>query len=246
MYKLRPSNLKNIIANPYNYFKIEKDISNLEAVKNGIERENISYLLYEQLTENKDYQKQVKGSLEINQLATIEGTCDILATDAIIDIKNSILDDKKLVDEYKYQLSAYCAIFNKTKAFLFVDANKKLETNINNCRLIEVQIIQKKELLELLNKVIDEIMNLERLNFDLIIINQRPELDSKLDTYFNNLSKIKELEKQNKELELELKDTVYENDKYSLHFEATRKAKRIVKVEQINEYENKFVISKIK
>lgn len=246
MYKLRPSNLKNIITNPYNYFKIEKDISNLEAVKNGIERENISYLLYEELTGDNNYQKQVKGSLEINQLATIEGTCDILAADAIIDIKNSILDDKKLIDEYKYQLSAYCAIFNKTKAFLFVDSNKKLETNINNCRLIEVEIIQKKELLELLNKVIDEIMNLERLNFDLIIINQRPDLDSKLALYFDNLSKIKELEKQNKELEAELKDTVYENDKYSLHFEAVRKAKRTVKVEQTNEYENKFVISKIK
>ena len=246
MYKLRPSSLKNIISNPYNYFKLEKDISNLEAVKNGIEREPISYLLYEQLAGNKDYQKQVKGSLKINQLATIEGTCDILTSDAIIDIKNSILDDKKLIDEYKYQLSAYCAIFNKTKAFLFVDGNKKLETNLNICRLVEVEIIQKKELLELLNKVIDEIINLERLNFDLIIINQRPELDSKLDTYFNNLAKIKELEKQNKELELELKDTVYENDKYSLHFEATRKAKRTVKVEQTNEYENKFVISKIK
>ena len=246
MYKLRPSNLKNIISNPYNYFKLEKDISNLEAVKKGIERENISYLLYEQLTNNTNYQKQVKGSLEINQLATIEGTCDILANDAIIDIKNSILDDKKLIDEYKYQLSAYCAIFNKQKAFLFVDSNKNLETNINNCRLVEVEIIQKQKLLELLNKVVDELMNLERLNFDLVIINQRPELDSKLDTYFNNLSKIKELEKQNKELEAELKDTVYENDQYSLHFEATRKSKRIVKVEQTNDYENKFVISKIK
>lgn len=246
MYKLRPSTLKNIIANPYNYFKLEKDISNLEAVKKGIERENISYLLYEQLTNNTNYQKQVKGSLEINQLASIEGSCDILATDAIIDIKNSILDDKKLIDEYKYQLSAYCAIFNKQKAFLFVDSNIKNETNLNNCRLVEVEIIQKKELLELLNKVIDEIINLERLNFDLLIINAKPELDSKLDLYFDNLSKIKELEKQNKDIEAELKDTVYENDKYSLHFEATRKAKRTVKVEQTNEYENKFVISKIK
>ena len=246
MYKLRPSYLKSIISNPYNYFKLEKDISNLTAVKNGIERENISYILYEELAGNKNYQKQVKGSLEINQLATIEGTCDILTENSIIDIKNSILDDKKLIDEYKYQLSAYCAIFNKTKGFLFVDSNKKLETNINNVRLIEVEIIPKKELLELLNKVVDEIINLEKLNFDLIIINQKPELDSKLDTYFNNLSKIKELEKQNKEIEAQLKDTVYENDKYSLHFEATRKSKRTVKVEQTNEYENKFVISKIK
>ena len=246
MYKLRPSNLKNIIANPYNYFKSGTDISNLQAVQNGIERENISYVLYEQLTQNTNYQKQVKGSLEINQLATLEGTCDILAEDAIIDIKNSILDDKKLSDEYKYQLSAYCAIFNKQKAFLFVDSNKNLETNLNNVRLVEVEIISKKELLELLNKVVDAIINLERLNLGLVIINQRPELDSKLDLYFNNLSKIKELEKQNKELEVELKDTVYENDKYSLHYEATRKSKRIVKVEQNNEYENKFVISKIK
>ena len=88
--------------------------------------------------------------------------------------------------------------------------------------------------------------NLERINFDLLIINQRPELDSKLDIYFENLNKIKELEKQNKELEVELKDTVYENDKYSLHYEAARKSKRTVKAEQTNEYENKFVISKRK
>ena len=239
MIKLRPSSLKSIVSNPYNYFKLQKDISSLKQVSNGIEREPISYVLYEQFTNNTNYTKQVQGSIAINDNAILEGTADIVASECIIDIKNSIQDDNKLINEYKYQLSAYCAIFDKTKAYLFVDSNKGCETNLNKVRLIEVPIIAKDELINILKSVVDQIMELDQLNFDLIVINQKPDLDSKLDTYFNNLSKIRQLEKENKEIEEELKDTVYENEQYSLHFEATRKQKRIVKVETLNEYENK-------
>ena len=244
MIKLRPSTLRNVISNPYNFFKLQKDISNLKQVHNGIEREPINYLLYEQFTNNTNYQKQLRGSLNITNDAILEGTADLITNDAIIDIKSSLQDDNKLINEYKYQLSAYCAIFDKTKAYLFVDSNKGVETNLNNVRLVEVPIIAKDELITTLKKVVDEIKHLDQLNFDLIVINQKADLDSKINVYFDNLAKIKELEKQNKEIEAELKDTVYENEQYSLHYEATRKQKRIVKVETLNEYENKWVITK--
>ena len=244
MIKLRPSTLKSVISNPYNYFKLQKDISTLKAVNNGIEREAISYLLYEQFTNNTNYQKQAQGSININDDTILEGTADIVTNDCIIDIKNSIQDDNKLINEYKYQLSAYCAIFDKSKAYLFVDTNKGCETNLNKVRLIEVPIIAKDELITTLKKVVDEIKHLDQLNFDLIVINQKPDVDSKMFLYFDNLNKIKELEKQNKKIEAELKDTVYENEQYSLHYEANRKQKRIVKVETLNEYENKWVITK--
>ena len=246
MYKLRPSYLKNIISNPYNFFKLERNLANLEQVSKGIEREPLSYLLYEQLTNNTKYEKQVAGTLEIAKDAVLQGTCDILTSDAIIDIKNSIQDDARLINEYKYQLSAYCAIFNKEKAFLFVDSNIKNETNLNNCRLVEVPIISSKALMEMLTKVVDEIKHLDKLNIGLVIINQKEELDAKMNTYFDNLSKIKQLEKQNKDIEEELKNTVYENDKYSLHFEATRKQKRTIKIEALNQYETKWVITRAK
>ena len=244
MIKLRPSTLRSVISNPYNYFKLQKDISSLKQVNNGIEREAISYLLYEQFTNNTNYGKQVPGSININDNAILEGTADIVANDCIIDIKNSIQDDAKLINEYKYQLSAYCAIFDKPKAYLFVDTNKGCETNLNKVRLIEVPIIAKDELINTLKLVVDEIKHLDQLNFDLIVINQKPDLDSKINVYFDNLNKIKDLEKQNKEIETQLKDSVYENEQYSLHYEATRKQKRIVKVETLNEYENKWVITK--
>ena len=244
MIKLRPSTLKSVISNPYNYFKLQKDISTLKAVNNGIEREAISYLLYEQFTNNTNYQKQAQGSININDDTILEGTADIVTNDCIIDIKNSIQDDNKLINEYKYQLSAYCAIFDKSKAYLFVDTNKGCETNLNNVRMVEVPIIAKDELINTLKKVVDEIKHLDQLNFDLIVINQKPDVDSKMFLYFDNLNKIKELEKQNKKIEAELKDTVYENEQYSLHYEANRKQKRIVKVETLNEYENKWVITK--
>ena len=245
MIKLRPSFLKNVIANPYNYFKIEKDISNLSAVKNGLDREAISYLLYDQYTKNTNYQKQVKGSFKINDNAVLMGTCDILTSDSIIDIKNSKLDDTKLIAEYQYQLSAYCLIFNKTHAYLFVDSNKNSETNINMVRLIEVPLIPFDVLKSQLVSCVNTIKELDNLNFNLIMINKNELMDEQLNKYFELKNKIKELEKEVKEVETSLLNSdVYENELYSVHYEATKKVKRIVKNEWTNEYENKLVITK--
>lgn len=245
MIKLRPSFLKNVLANPYNYFKLEKDISNLSAVKNGLERENLSYLLYEKFTNNTNYEKQVKGTFNINDNAVLMGTSDILTSDSIVDIKNSKLDDNKLIAEYQYQLSAYCLMFNKSHAYLFVDSNKNSETNINNVRLIEVPIIPFDVLTSQLLSCVNTIKELDNLNFNLIMVNKNELMDEQFNKYFELKNKIKELEKEVKEVETSLLSSdVYENDLYSLHYEATKKIKRIVKNEWNNEYENKLVITK--
>ena len=123
MFKFRPSFLKKVVQNPANYWLATQDISNLKAVKQGIDREKLSYSLYEKLTADKDYHAQEWESKSLNDW-TIEGTADIVSSEAIVDIKNSIQSDKDLIAEYKYQLSAYCYLFNKTKAYLFVDSNK--------------------------------------------------------------------------------------------------------------------------
>lgn len=245
MYKFRPHFLKNIIANPYNYFKLEKDISYLDSVQNGLVRENLSYLLYEQYAHTTNYEKQVKGSFQINDNAVLIGTADIITSDSVIDIKNSKLDDNKLIAEYQYQLSAYCLMFNKQHAYLFVDSNKNSDTNINNVRLVEVPLIPFESLKSQLISCVNTIKELDDLNFNLIMINKNELMDEQLNKYFDLKNKIKELEKEVKEVENSLMSSdVYENDLYSIHYEATKKYKRIVKNEWENEYENKLVITK--
>lgn len=245
MIKLRPSFLKNVIANPYNYFKLEKDISNLECVKNGIEREQLSYLLYEKYTNTTNYKKQVKGTYQINDNGVLIGTCDIMTSDSIIDIKNSKLDDTKLIAEYQYQLSAYCLMFNKSYAYLFIDSNKNSETNINMVRMVEVPLIPFETLKSQLLACVNTIKELDDLNFNLIMINKNDLMDEQLIKYFELKNKIKELEKEVKEVENSLMSSdVYENDLYSIHYEATKKYKRIVKNEWENEYDKKLVITK--
>ena len=170
MYKFRPSYLKSLIANPANYWKLTQDISNLEAVKQGITREKTSYELYEKLTSNKDYQAQVLEVVEHKEW-TLQGTADIVTKDSIIDIKNSVQNDTQLIKEYQYQLSAYCYLFKKEKAYLFVDSNKGDEKDLSKVRLIQVPIIPAQELVETLNAVAQSIQELEKLNFNLIVIN---------------------------------------------------------------------------
>ena len=110
MFKVRPSYLKAIISNPYNYFKSEKDISNLEAVKKGITREELSYKLYNQLVKGPvDYQQQLQGSAEVGDIL-LQGTADIVKSNCVIDIKNSVQEDNKLIEEYKIDelATTYC------------------------------------------------------------------------------------------------------------------------------------------
>lgn len=235
MYKFRPSYLKSVIANPANYWKLTQDISNLEAVKQGITREKISYELYEKLTSDKDYHGQQWESKSLNNW-TLEGTADIVTKDSIIDIKNSIQTDTQLIKEYQYQLSAYCYLFNREKAYLFVDSNKGDEKDLNKVRLIQVPIIPAQELVETLNAVAQSIVELENLNFNLIMINKNVEYDSMLQKYFENKAQIKQLEQENKEIAEKL-NKPYENDKYLVQWEATRHTQRIVNTIPTNNYD---------
>lgn len=240
MFKFRPSYLKSVVQNPANYWKVTQDISNLKAVKQGIDREKLSYLLYERLTADKDYHSQQWESKSLNNW-TIEGTADIVSSEAIIDIKNSIQDDKKLIDEYKYQLSAYCYLFNKTKAYLFVDSNKAQEQNLSTCRLIEVDIIPAKEFEALMDSLCKTIQELDKLNFNLIIKNQDVNYEKELEKYFSNKQQIKKLEAENKDLEKKF-DKVYENDKFVVQYEATRKFSTKITKTPTNEYTFKLAV----
>lgn len=240
MFKFRPSYLKSVVANPANYWKATQDISNLKAVKQGIDREKLSYVLYEKLTGDKDYHSQQWESKSLNDW-TIEGTADIVSKEAIIDIKNSIQDDKKLIDEYKYQLSAYCYLFNKTRAYLFVDSNKAQEQDISKVRLIEVEIIPAQEFEALMDSVCKTIKELDKLNFNLIIKNQDVDYEKELEKYFSNKEQIKKLESENKELEKQF-NKVYENDKFLVQYEATRKFSTKITKTPTNEYTLKLAV----
>ena len=240
MFNFRPSYLKSVIANPANYWKATQDISNLKQVANGISREAISYMLYEKLTNDRDYKPQERATKSLNEW-TIEGTADIVSAEAIVDIKNSIQKDKDLIAEYKYQLSAYCYLFNKTKAYLFVDSNKAQEQDLSKCRLVEVEIIPAKEFEVLMDSVCKTIQELDKLNFNLIIKNQDVEYEAELEKYFSNKEQIKKLEAENKELEKHF-DKVYENDKFLVQYEATRKFKTSISKEATNEYQVKLAV----
>ena len=240
MFKFRPSYLKSVVQNPSNYWKATQDISNLKQVANGIQREKLSYSLYEALTHDTTYKAQEKASKSLNDW-TIEGTADIVSSEAIVDIKNSIQDDKKLIDEYKYQLSAYCYLFNKTKAYLFVDSNKAQEQDLSKCRLIEVEIIPVQEFEALMDSICKTIQELDKLNFNLMIKNQDVEYEKELEKYFSNKEQIKKLEAENKELEKQF-NKVYENDKFLVQYEATRKFNTKITKTSTNEYTLKLAV----
>lgn len=141
MYKIRASYLKEVLQNPANYFKDNVDISHLEAVQNGKIREIISYELFNEFKHDFDlnYKRQAEGYKEFSNFA-ISGHPDILGKDYIIDIKNSKQNDNKLIEEYKYQLATYAYLFDIKNVYLFVDNNKALETDLDKCRLIKVDI----------------------------------------------------------------------------------------------------------
>ncbi|MBO7694109.1 MAG: hypothetical protein J6T10_15940 [Methanobrevibacter sp.] len=164
------------------------------------------------------------------------GTADIITNDSIIDIKNSIQNDTQLIKEYQYQLSAYCYLFKKEKAYLFIDSNKGDEKDLSKVRLIQVPIIPAQELIDTLNAVAQSIQELENLNFNLIVINKNSEYDSMLEHYFTNKAQIKQLEQENKEIAKKL-NKPYENDNYIVQYEATRHTQRIVNTIPTNTYD---------
>ena len=233
---IRPSYLKAIISNPYNYFKQEKDISNLEQVKKGITREALSYKLYNQLVKGPiDYKQQLQGSAEVGEIL-LQGTADIVKSNCVIDIKNSVQEDNKLIEEYKWQLQAYCYIFKKEKAYLFIDNNKKEEMDLSKCRLIEVPLISREEFENILYAVKQAIKELNNLNTQLILCEENNDLDVLLSDYFNLKQQKKDIDNKLKILEKQL-NKPYQNDKYSIHYEAQRKAIRSVNITYEDSYE---------
>lgn len=236
---LRASLLGDIVANPYNYFKKPQDISDLPQVQKGVKREPISYELFTQLNPNVVFEKQQAKLIIIDDDIQLTGTPDIITQDAVIDIKNSIQPDAKLKANYLYQLTAYCYLFKKEKAYLFVDTNKDEERDLSKCRLIEVDVKEQlqdfENLLKGIKKAIDE---LNEHNFSLTLEPSNNDKDELITTYKQIIKELSILEQQKKDIESKLLTTPYENSDYSIHWEA----KRITKTKIIKTWTPDYVL----
>ena len=140
--KLRASELKNIIADPLNYFKlIDNPTKETVRMRDGKEREVVSYLIYDKMMPEQwgDYEEQKAGEFEVEG---VKITChaDIVHKNIIVDIKNSKLDDDSLIKNYWYQLNAYAYCFKCSEAYLFVDNNVGNEQQQNVCRFVKVDV----------------------------------------------------------------------------------------------------------
>lgn len=144
-FSIRASQLKEIVGDPLNYFYLaNKPEITSDAIENGKEREILSYELFTKYMEGKidHFEEQKEGVLCIKESGAniiLTGHADILATGMVIDIKNSKRTDKELIDDYKWQLWAYCKIFGVYKAYLFVDSNSGNDMDLNKCRLVEIE-----------------------------------------------------------------------------------------------------------
>ena len=153
MWEFRASELGDIISDPVNYYKLAVG-ENVEtpAMKNGKEREVLSYSMYDNIAKNKDYKKQL--SLEfIAPDFKITGHPDIVDGNMVVDIKNSKRSDEELIKAYWYQLNAYALMCNTKEAWLFVDNNVGQETDMGLTRLIKVPVDSKKFLEDVNNAV---------------------------------------------------------------------------------------------
>lgn len=105
--KLRASELKNIIADPINYFKlIDNPTKETQAMFMGKQREDLSYLIYDKFLASHpeyhldtNYDDQKAGEFEIEG---VKITChaDIVHDKIVVDIKNSKQDDEHLLQNY--------------------------------------------------------------------------------------------------------------------------------------------------
>ena len=233
MYKIRASYLKSIVQNPSNYFKAGTiDISNVDSVKNGKTREIISYELFNDFNHNLDlnYKRQAKGLKHFRDFEII-GHPDILGIDYIVDIKNSKLNDQQLIEEYKYQLVTYSYLFDIKKVYLFVDNNIDLDTDLNKCRLIEVDIstIDLEKTLLGLEKALKELENKPI---------QREGLEPLFRTYDNVKEQITLLLNEKKDLEKKIEIIFKENNSvFAGNYELKPAFKRDIKytMNRINE-----------
>ena len=153
MIELRASELADFISDPINYYKnaVKEDVKT-PAMVNGIEREVLSYSMYDNIAKNKDYKKQL--ALEYTTADfKITGHPDIVDGDMVVDIKNSKRSDEELIKAYWYQLNAYALMCKSKQAWLFVDNNAGQETDMGLTRLIQVPVDSKKFLEDVNNAV---------------------------------------------------------------------------------------------
>lgn len=153
MWEFRASELGAIISDPVNYYKLAVG-ENVEtpAMKNGKDREVLSYSMYDRIAEKKNYKKQVSLEYTASDFK-ITGHPDIVDGDTVVDIKNSNRSDEELIKAYWYQLNAYALMCHTEKAFLFVDNNVGQETDFKLTRLIQVPVDTKKFLEDVKNAV---------------------------------------------------------------------------------------------
>lgn len=152
--------LKDFVADPINYYKsLFATKEQTQAMKDGTEREALSYLIYGNHNGGLKFEEQKEGSFEVDG-ALITCHADIVQENGIVvDIKNSVRKDNELIKEYWYQLNAYAIAFNCKQAFLFVDTNEGNEMDYAKCRLVEIPLDKEtffkdiKHALELLNNL---------------------------------------------------------------------------------------------
>lgn len=185
MIELRASELADFISDPLNYFKnaVKEDVKT-PAMVNGIEREVLSYSMYDNIAKNKDYKKQLALEYTTSDFK-ITGHPDIVDGDMVVDIKNSQRSDEELIKAYWYQLNAYALMCNTNQAWLFVDNNAGQEVDMELTRLIQVPVDTKK-FLDDVNNAVNLIKSVGYLIRDKIT----PK--SELGTLINKLAKLQE------------------------------------------------------
>lgn len=206
MYNIRASMLGSILSNPNNYFTKKGSISMLPQVQKGIDREIISYSLYDSFVDKSllEYEKQKENTKTIGNI-TLIGHADIVGSDFVVDIKNSKQNKDALIKEYKYQLAAYCYLFDKKKAFLFVDRNENTNTIVEACELIEVDIssINIEKILKALEKVLDK-LNVKPL--------ERKDVEPLFFQYEETKQRIEKLKNELKQYEEEIEKLFEKNN----------------------------------
>ena len=239
-YEFHASQLKDLIGDPLNYF-YNKEAPQTQAMKDGTEREMLSYELFTKFecSLDKNFKAQVPGGFyTTNNGWTIIGTPDIVGDDYICDIKNSIRSDKELIDGYTDQVTAYCLMFDKPKGYLFVDENEGNDMELSKCRLIEIQVSPNLLGLEL-TAVVVALEENKKYAEQITVVNDNPALTRyvELDNQIKALNKqIKAMQSEQDDLMEKLTNDVLLNgelktDKWVVRMLLKRNIKRVVTME---------------
>ena len=208
--QLRASELKNVISDPVNYFKlIDSPTKETQAMFMGKQREDLSYLIYDKFLAihpefklDTNYDDQKAGEFEVEG---VKITChaDIVHSGIVVDIKNSKQDDSHLLANYWYQLNAYAYCFNCDKAYLFVDNNAGMDMDVNLCRMVEVPVDKQKFIAEL-TYAIKLLKSLSRQK-DEVVNTSKSKLAQLMSDYYDLQNLIQQKQKELEALEPEIK-----------------------------------------